>query len=103
MAAPVGCRLRPRTFRDHLTREQKPPEFFGEAGGWGFGCGVFTRRDYLTSVGTFGWDGGLGTSAYSDPAEDLAGILMTQRMMESPQPPPVFTDFWTSVYQAIDD
>ena len=23
--------------------------------------------------------------------------------MESPQPPRVMTDFWTSVYQAIDD
>jgi hypothetical protein len=24
-------------------------------------------------------------------------------MMKSPQPPAVFTDFWTSAYQAIDD
>jgi hypothetical protein len=24
-------------------------------------------------------------------------------MMEAPQPPRVFTDFWTSAYQAIDD
>jgi hypothetical protein len=33
----------------------------------------------------------------------MAGILMTTRMMEAPQPPRVFTDFWTSAYQAIDD
>jgi len=24
-------------------------------------------------------------------------------MMDSPEPPPVFRDFWTSAYQAIDD
>jgi hypothetical protein len=24
-------------------------------------------------------------------------------MMEQPQPPRVFTDFWTSAYQSIDD
>jgi hypothetical protein len=33
----------------------------------------------------------------------MVGILMTQRMMETPQPPRVFTDFWTSAYQSIDD
>ena len=40
---------------------------------------------------------------YSDPAEEMVAILMTQRLMESPQPPRVFVDFWTSAYQAIDD
>jgi CubicO group peptidase (beta-lactamase class C family) len=65
---------------------------------------VYTRRDDLASVpGRFGWDGGLGTSGYSDPTEQLVGILMTQRMMDSPKPPEVFLDFWTSAYQAIDD
>jgi hypothetical protein len=28
---------------------------------------------------------------------------MTQRLMDSPQPPRVFVDFWNSAYQAIDD
>ena len=65
---------------------------------------VVTRRTELCDdAGTFGWDGGYGTSAHLDPAEDMVGILMTQRMMESPQPPRVFSDFWTSAYQAIDD
>jgi hypothetical protein len=43
------------------------------------------------------------TSWYSDKEENLAGILLTQRMMDSPQPPAVIADFWTSIYQAIDD
>ncbi len=93
---------------DQLTPEQKtlsglyPGQF--ENNGWGFGVSVVTRRDDLPgSVGRFGWDGGLGTSWASDPAEGLVGILMTQRAWTSPVPPPVCRDFWTSAYQAIDD
>ena len=91
---------------DHLTPEQKAGTeiFFGDNSSWGFGMSVVTRRDDLAAVpGRFGWNGGLGTSGYSDPKEDMVGILMTQRLMDSPQPPHVFLDFWTSVYQAIDD
>jgi CubicO group peptidase (beta-lactamase class C family) len=93
---------------DHLTLEQKAvsglvPGFF-DSHGWGFGLAVVTRRETPAgSVGRFGWDGGLGTSWYADPRENLLGILMTQRAWTSPVPPPVCRDFWTSVYQAIDD
>ena len=91
---------------DHLTPEQKAGSeiLFRGNTGWGFGMAVNTRRDNLyTTPGRFGWDGGLGTSAYTDPREDLIGILMTQRMMDSPEPPPVFDGFWTAAYQAIGD
>jgi CubicO group peptidase (beta-lactamase class C family) len=91
---------------DQLTPEQKAEAslFFGDNAGWGFGMSVVTRRtDLPLSPGRFGWDGGLGTSGHSDPAEEMVGILMTQKMMDSPQPPPIFVDFWTSVYAAIDD
>jgi CubicO group peptidase (beta-lactamase class C family) len=91
---------------DHLKPEQKAGAgiFFGEHSSWGFGVGIITRRNDLAAVpGRFGWDGGLGTSGHSDPMEELVGILMTQRMMNSPEPPPVFLDFWTSAYQSIDD
>jgi CubicO group peptidase (beta-lactamase class C family) len=91
---------------DGITPEQKLGSelFFGDNRGWGMGLSVFTRRDDLCSTpGRFGWDGGYGTSWYSDPREQLTGILLTQRMMDSPEPPRAFGDFWTSVYQAIDD
>ena len=91
---------------NHVTPEQKAGSemLLGENRGWGFGLAVVTARDGLASTpGRFGWDGGRGTSAWSDPAEDLVGILMTQRLMDSPEPPSVFLDFWTSAYQAIDD
>jgi CubicO group peptidase (beta-lactamase class C family) len=91
---------------DHLTPEQKQGSeiFFGDNRGWGLGLSVFTKRDNLCDVpGRFGWDGGYGTSWYSDPREGLTGVLLTQRMMDSPQPPPALADFWTLAYQAIDD
>ena len=93
---------------DHLTPEQKAAsglvEGYFDDHGWGFGVGVVTRRhDVAGSVGTFGWDGGLGTSWRSDPREELVGILMTQRAWTSPSPPDVCRDFWTLAYQAIDD
>ncbi|MBI5094956.1 MAG: beta-lactamase family protein [Candidatus Hydrogenedentes bacterium] len=91
---------------DQLTPEQKAEAelFFGDSSSWGFGMAVVTRRDDLSSVpGRFGWTGGFGTSAYSDPKEVMVGILMTQRLMDSPEPPPVFSDFWTSAYQSTDD
>jgi CubicO group peptidase (beta-lactamase class C family) len=93
---------------DHLTQAQKEvsgifPGYF-DSHGWGFGVSVVTQRvDATEPVGRFGWDGGLGTSWYSDPSEDLVGVLMTQRAWTSPSPPPVCRDFWTLAYQTIDD
>ncbi len=91
---------------DLLTEQQKAENgiFFGGNSGWGLGFQVFNRRKTLSSTpGRFGWTGGTGTSVYTDPAEELIGILLTQREMTSPGPPLVFRDFWTCAYQAIDD
>ena len=91
---------------DQLTPAQKAAsglvDGYFDSHGWGFGVSVVTKRhDVSGSVGTFGWDGGLGTSWRSDPTEDMIGILMTQRAWTSPNPPEVCLDFWTSAYQAI--
>ena len=75
----------------------------GQHGGWGFGMAVRTYRGDYAPIGQFGWDGGLGTSWRSDPREDLVAVLMTQRAWTSPRPPDVCRDFWTSIYQALDD
>ena len=93
---------------DQLTPEQKAvsglvPGFF-DGHGWGFGVSIVTRRDEVAAVpGRYGWDGGMDTSWYSDPREEMITILMTQRAWTSPSPPDVCLDFWTSAYQAIDD
>lgn len=68
------------------------------------GGGDPMRRDDVAVVpGRYGWDGGYGTSWYADPREDMHAILLTQHLMDSPVPPPVYLDFWTSAYQAIGD
>jgi CubicO group peptidase (beta-lactamase class C family) len=91
--------------QDQLTPAQRAGSeiFFGTHSSWGLGMSVDIQRDEIfRTPGRFGWDGGLGTSAYTDPAEGMIGILFTQRMMESPQPPQVFTDFWTLAYAAME-
>jgi CubicO group peptidase (beta-lactamase class C family) len=93
---------------NHLTLEQRaisgmvPGQF--EAHGFGFGVSVTTQRNEIwDNVGTYGWDGGLGTGWRVDPREEMFTILLTQRSWTSPVPPQLFHDFWTSAYQAIDD
>jgi CubicO group peptidase (beta-lactamase class C family) len=79
---------------DHLTAAQKartpwhPPGFWDDHG-WGFGVSVAT-------TGRYGWDGGLGTSWWSDPGESTIGILLTQRMA-FPSMTAVYRDFWAAV------
>jgi CubicO group peptidase (beta-lactamase class C family) len=93
---------------DQLTPEQKAvsslvPGFF-ETHGWGFGVSIITKRDDIASVpGRYGWDGGLGTSWYSDPTEDMSIILMTQSAWTSFTSSPPNVCFGTLAYQAIDD
>lgn len=92
--------------RDQLTAAQKAgaglSESFFEGHGWGFGMSVVTRRtDVACSVGTFGWDGGLGTSWTMDPAEEMVTLLLTQRAWASPMKPPVTRDFQTLAYAAL--
>jgi CubicO group peptidase (beta-lactamase class C family) len=90
---------------DQLTPEQRAGSeiFFGTHSSWGLGMAVDIRRNEIFHTpGRFGWTGGFGTTAYIDPAEGMIGILFTQRMMDSPEPPKVFTDFWTLAYGAME-
>lgn len=92
---------------NHLTADQRSAidlnADFWVHHGWGFGVAVGLSRDHLaTNPGRYGWDGGLGTSWYNDPSEDLTAVLLTQRM-GFPTESTIYRDFWTSVYQAIDD
>jgi CubicO group peptidase (beta-lactamase class C family) len=75
----------------------------GQHGGWGFGMAVRTYRGDYAPIGQFGWDGGSGTSTYADPSNGLVGILLTQVGASVPDPMHVMHDFWTTVYQALDD
>ncbi|MFB7282956.1 serine hydrolase domain-containing protein [Streptomyces hydrogenans] len=75
----------------------------GQHGGWGFGMAVRTYRGDYAPVGQFGWDGGSGTSTYADPVNGITGILLTQTGTSVPAPAHLFHDFWTTLYQALED
>ena len=93
---------------DHLTAAQKAasPFFpgFWDTNGWGFGVAVATAQDDLgLKPGSYGWVGGFTTAWRNAPAEDVVGIVLTQRLMSDPALPSVIADFWTHAHQAIDD
>jgi len=81
-----------------LTPEQKargglgPGFFTGRS--WGFGLAV-------NDDGSYGWDGGLGTSWLVDPAHDLTVIVLTQRMFETSDLPQVHRDIRAAAYAAL--
>lgn len=93
-----------------MTSDQLAPEnrigaeiFFGTHSSWGLGMGVDIRRNEIYHTpGRFGWAGGFGTIAYTDPTEGMIGILFTQRMVDSPEPSKLFSDFWTLAYEAME-
>jgi CubicO group peptidase (beta-lactamase class C family) len=83
---------------DQLTPEQKAggglwPDFF-TGRSWGFCQAVLAN-------GSYGWDGGLGTSWLVDPGHDLAVIVLTQRMFDGPPTPQVHRDIQVAAYAAL--
>ncbi|WP_030674362.1 serine hydrolase domain-containing protein [Streptomyces sp. NRRL B-1347] len=89
--------------REAMANNTQASYGLGRHGGWGFGMAVRTYRGDYASVGQFGWDGGTGTTAYADPDKQLVGILLTQTGMSTADSPRLIHDFWTTLYQAIDD
>jgi CubicO group peptidase (beta-lactamase class C family) len=90
--------------RNHLTLAQRSSAglFLGEHGGWGYGMGTPSPITCEPPVPWgFGWNGGTGTTWYSDPVRGITGILLSQRAMTSPEPPQLFAEFWESAYGAM--
>jgi CubicO group peptidase (beta-lactamase class C family) len=75
----------------------------GQHGGWGFGMAVRTYRGDYAPIGQFGWDGGSGTSSYADPSNQVIGLLLTQVGASTGDSTHLLHDFWTTVYQALDN
>jgi CubicO group peptidase (beta-lactamase class C family) len=89
---------------DHLTPEQRAAAAFllGEHEGWGYGMAAPRSPEGEPPVPWgFGSDGGTGTTWRSDPVRGLTGILLTQRVLTSPEAPPLFTNFWEAAYAAM--
>ena len=71
-------------------------------GGWGYGMAAPVPLTGEPPVPWgYGWDGGTGTTWRTDQVRGLTGILLSQRAMTSPEPPPLFTDFWTAAIAAM--
>ncbi|MBB6731356.1 serine hydrolase domain-containing protein [Cohnella zeiphila] len=100
---------------DYLTAEQHAHPFFNETDydgsimwtnkGYGFGVSVRTKQIGIgPSVGSFFWPGALGSTWIADPKEDLMATLMIQlRGAQLPENSKIALDFWTLIYQAIND
>jgi CubicO group peptidase (beta-lactamase class C family) len=96
--------------RDRTTERDKAehPMFFGGHSGWGLMMAVPAEAGDAPAAGQlangtprgYGWDGGSGTTWRTDPATGLTGILLTQRMLASPEPPAVVGDFWSAAHSA---
>ena len=70
-----------------------------EGGGWGLGLGVrVVDEPGRRHAGSYGWDGGLGSSWWTDPVTGVTAILLTNQMWTSPQPPALFTEFWSAAF-----
>lgn len=107
-----GTRLLSRPLVELMTSDQLTPENkargglvpgMWDAAGWGMGVRVTTRKTGFPAVGQYGWNGGLGTVWFNDPAEKLIGILLTPRMWDSATPPRVAQDFEACAYGALAD
>jgi CubicO group peptidase (beta-lactamase class C family) len=88
---------------DHLTAEQREGgEQILVGRGWGYGMSVTVAPDpYGRPAGVYGWDGGFGTTWFSDPASGLHAILLTQRVFDGPDPPALVKDFWRGAIAAV--
>jgi CubicO group peptidase (beta-lactamase class C family) len=113
LAADGGGLLSPESvaqlLRDRTTARDRAenPWFFGEHLGWGLTmsvplAGVDPRTVPAGLPRGYGWEGGSGTAWRTDPATGLTGILLTQRLMTSPEPPEAARDFWSAAYAALE-
>ena len=85
--------------RDQLTPAQRQGQeaFLGERS-WGLCQSVVVSGE---RAGAFGWDGGLGSSFLVDRLRDLVVVVLTQRLWETAQPPPVHTEIQAAAYAAL--
>jgi CubicO group peptidase (beta-lactamase class C family) len=90
---PSGGRVLDEDTVRAMTTDQVGP-VDDEGGGWGLGIGVRrTEEPGGRSAGSYGWDGGLGSSWWTDPATGTSAVLLTNQMWSSPEPPGVFRAF----------
>lgn len=95
-----GGLLAPESLRamttDHLTDDQRiSAALFLGGQGWGYGGTVDVDMNAPWVVqGRYGWVGGSGTTWHIIPETGSITIMLTQRSLTGPTPPPWMRDFW---------
>lgn len=97
--APDGTRLVAGSALDDMLAVHVGPLDADGRDGWGLGLGVcLTDLPDGRHAGSYGWDGGMGSSWWTDPVTGTIAILLTTDAWSSPQPGPVFRDFWAAAF-----
>ena len=89
--------------RNQLTdRQRKSGQLIlGEGNGWGYGMAVRVEESSVPGTpGSYGWNGGLGTTWINDPARSMVAIFFTQLQFESAEMPESARKFLKLVYQS---
>jgi CubicO group peptidase (beta-lactamase class C family) len=87
---------------DHLTPEQRKggEQILSRERGWGYGMSVVAESSPdQPARGSFGWNGGFGSSWFSDPANGLTAILLTQHEFSSGILDPIHRRFQADAYR----
>jgi CubicO group peptidase (beta-lactamase class C family) len=83
----LPAELHKRMTSDQLTAEQRidSAPILDDSTSWGWNVGVITDGTGPGHTpGSYGWNGGTGTTGFVDPENDLLACLFTQRMMAGP-------------------
>jgi CubicO group peptidase (beta-lactamase class C family) len=88
---------------NHLTAPRRAGgEMILGGRGWGFGMSVSTDcMPGQPAAGSFGWNGGSGSSWISDPSRDLTMILFTQHEFSSASGDLIHQELQTDAYRAL--
>jgi CubicO group peptidase (beta-lactamase class C family) len=91
-----GALLRPETVHEMTTSRTtvNPAVQLG----WGLGLGVLAGDADGRHAGSYGWDGGLGTSWWNDPVTRTTAVLLTNQTWTSREPPALFRAFWRAAF-----
>ncbi|MBZ2199145.1 serine hydrolase domain-containing protein [Occultella gossypii] len=68
--------------------------------GWGLGVGV-TLAPTPSVVGSYGWDGGLGSAWRNDTARGLSAVLLTNEALSFPHPTAMIDAFWSVLAESV--
>lgn len=87
--------------RDCLSEAQRRSgsDILGSGRGWGLGLAVTVDSAAARLPdGSYGWNGGYGSTWVAAPHSGTTAILLTQTLFNSPAPPPIHREFWDTVF-----